>query len=186
LRLAERCVVNTGEATPQHPVNIPYPGRMAGQGTPATALLARQKIDHKLHSYTHDPRHDSYGLEAAQALGVAPERVFKTLLAEVDGALVVGIVPVTAQLDLKALAAAVGGKRAKMADVAAAERATGYVAGGISPLGQRKRLPAVLDTSAESFDTLFCSAGRRGLEMELAPADLVRMLSATVAPIAAG
>ncbi len=157
---------------------------MAGRGTPATALLTRQKVGHTLHSYEHDPRHDSYGLEAAEALGVAPERVFKTLLAEVDGNLVVGIVPVVAQLDLKALAAAVGGKRAKMAEVAAAERATGYVAGGISPLGQRRRLPTVLDASAEMFDTLYCSAGRRGLEMELAPADLTRLLDATVAPIA--
>jgi Cys-tRNA(Pro)/Cys-tRNA(Cys) deacylase len=157
---------------------------VAGQGTPATALLAKQKVDHTLHSYTHDPRHDSYGLEAAEALDVAPERVFKTLLAEVDGALVVGIVPVTGQLDLKALAAAVGGKRAKLAEVAAAERATGYVAGGISPLGQRKRLPTVLDASAEKFDTMFCSAGRRGLEMELAPGDLARLLGATVADIA--
>jgi Cys-tRNA(Pro)/Cys-tRNA(Cys) deacylase len=157
---------------------------MAGRGTPATALLTRQKVNHTLHSYEHDPRHDSYGLEAAEALGVAPERVFKTLLADVDGNLVVGIVPVVAQLDLKALAAAVGGKRAKMADVAAAERATGYVAGGISPLGQRRRLPTVLDASAEAFDTLYCSAGRRGLEMQLAPADLTRLLDATVAPIA--
>jgi Cys-tRNA(Pro)/Cys-tRNA(Cys) deacylase len=157
---------------------------MAGRGTPATALLTSQKVSHTLHSYEHDPRHDSYGLEAAEALGVAPERVFKTLLAEVDGNLVVGIVPVVAQLDLKALAAAVGGKRAKIADVAAAERATGYVAGGISPLGQRRRLPTVLDASAEKFDTLYCSAGRRGLEMELAPGDLTRLLNATVAPIA--
>jgi Cys-tRNA(Pro)/Cys-tRNA(Cys) deacylase len=157
---------------------------MAGRGTPATALLTRQKVSHTLHSYEHDPRHDSYGLEAAEALGVAPERVFKTLLAEVDGNLVVGIVPVVAQLDLKALAAAIGGKRAKMAEVAAAERATGYVAGGISPLGQKRRLPTVLDASAETFGTLYCSAGRRGLEMELAPADLTRLLNATVAQIA--
>ena len=157
---------------------------MAGRGTPATALLTRQKVEHTLHSYEHDPRHDSYGIEAAQALGVPPERVFKTLLTEVDGDLVVGIVPVVAQLDLKALAAAVGGKRAKLAEVASAERATGYVAGGISPLGQRRRLPTVLDTSAETFDTVFCSAGRRGLEVELAPADLARLLDATLAPIA--
>lgn len=177
-------MVNTPEATDKPPWDIPYADRVAGQGTPATALLAKQKITHKLHSYAHDPRHDSYGLEAAEALGVPAERVFKTLLAEVDGTLVVGIVPVTGQLDLKALAAAVGGKRAKMADVAAAERATGYVAGGISPLGQRKRLPTVLDSSAETFDTLFCSAGRRGLEMELAPGDLTRLLNAKVAPIA--
>jgi Cys-tRNA(Pro)/Cys-tRNA(Cys) deacylase len=157
--------------------------RMAGKGTPGTALLTKQHVPHTLHSYEHDPRHASYGLEAAEALGIEPARVFKTLLADVDGSLTVGIVPVTTQLDLKALAAAVRGKKAKMADVAAAERATGYVAGGISPLGQRKRLPTVLDASAEAFDTLFCSAGRRGLEVELAPADLVRLTNAVVAPI---
>jgi Cys-tRNA(Pro)/Cys-tRNA(Cys) deacylase len=157
---------------------------MAGRGTPATALLTRQKVPHTVHSYEHDPRHASYGSEASQALGLAPERVFKTLVAEVDGTLTVGVVPVVAQLDLKALAAAVGGKKAKMADVTAAERATGYVAGGISPLGQRKRLPVVVDASAEAFDTVFCSGGRRGLEIELAPADLVRLASAVVAPIA--
>jgi Cys-tRNA(Pro)/Cys-tRNA(Cys) deacylase len=157
---------------------------MAGKGTPGTALLTRERVPHTLHSYDHDPRAASYGLEAADALGLEPTWVFKTLLAEVDGALTVGIVPVTAQLDLKALAAAVGGKKAKMADVAAAERATGYVAGGISPLGQRKRLRTVLDSSAISLETLYCSAGRRGLEVELAPADLVRLTSAIVAPIA--
>ncbi|WP_447004229.1 Cys-tRNA(Pro) deacylase [Saccharothrix isguenensis] len=156
---------------------------MAGRGTPATALLEKQKVAHTLHAYEHDPRHESYGLEAAEALGVAPERVFKTLVAEVDGKLAVGVVPVTGQLDLKALAAALGGKKAKMADVAAAERATGYVAGGISPLGQKKRLPLVLDSSAEGFDTVHCSAGRRGLEVEIAPEDLVRLTQAVVAPI---
>ncbi len=157
---------------------------MSGQGTPATALLTRQRIPHTVHSYEHDTRNGAYGLEASEALGVVPERVFKTLVAEVDGALTVGVVPVAGQLDLKALAAAVGGKRARMAEIAAAERATGYVAGGISPLGQRKRLPVVVDVSAEQFDTVFCSGGRRGLEIELAPADLVRLASATVAPIA--
>ncbi len=157
---------------------------MAGRGTPATALLDRQKVAHRLHAYEHDPRHESYGLEAAEALGISPERVFKTLVAEVDGRLAVGVVPVTGQLDLKALAAALKGKKAKMADVAAAERATGYVAGGISPLGQKKRLPVVLDASAEAFETVYCSAGRRGLEVELAPADLVRLTQAVVAPIA--
>ncbi|TCO65718.1 Cys-tRNA(Pro) deacylase [Actinocrispum wychmicini] len=157
---------------------------MAGKGTPGTALLAKQRVPHTLHSYEHDPRAASFGLEAAQALELEPARVFKTLLADVDGSLTVGIVPVTAQLDLKALASAVGGKKARMADVAAAERATGYVAGGISPLGQRKRLPTVLDTSAIEFATLFCSAGRRGLEVELAPDDLVRLTNAVVAPIA--
>lgn len=158
---------------------------MAGQGTPATALLARQRVRHTLHSYRHDPRHGSYGLEAAEALGVAAERVFKTLVADVDGELTVGVLPVIAQLDLRALAAAVSGKRARMAEVAVAERATGYVAGGISPLGQRKRLALVLDLSAQSFETIYCSAGRRGLDMELAPADLVRLTGAVVAPICA-
>lgn len=158
---------------------------MAGRGTPATALLDKQKVAYELHAYDHDPRHESYGLEAAEALGISPDRVFKTLVAEVDGKLAVGVVPVTGQLDLKALAAAVGGKKAKMAEVAAAERATGYVAGGISPLGQKKRLPLVLDASAQQFDTIYCSAGRRGLEVEIAPDQLVKLTQAVVAPIAA-
>ncbi|EID55290.1 Cys-tRNA(Pro) deacylase [Saccharomonospora xinjiangensis] len=157
---------------------------MAGKGTPATALLTRRKVAHTVHSYEHDPRESSYGLEAVAALGVAEERVFKTLVAEVDGKLTVGVVPVTGQLNLKALAAAVGGKRARMADVEAAQRATGYVLGGISPLGQRTRLPVVVDASVRRFDTVFCSGGRRGLEIELAPDDLVALTAATVAPIA--
>ena len=159
---------------------------MAGRGTPATALLDKLGIAHSLHSYDHDPRRGSYGLEASEALGVAPERVFKTLVAEVDGALTVGVVPVAGQLDMKALAAAAGGKKAAMAEVAAAERATGYVAGGISPLGHRKRIAVVIDSSAMGHPTMFCSAGRRGLELEIAPDDLVRAASAVVAPIAAG
>lgn len=138
-----------------------------------------------MHSYDHDPRRGSYGLEASDALGITPDRVFKTLVAEVDGALTVGVVPVARQLDLKALAAAAGGKKAAMADVAAAERATGYVAGGISPLGQRRRLPVVVDASALEFPTVFCSGGRRGLEIELAPSELVRAAGATIAVIAA-
>jgi Cys-tRNA(Pro)/Cys-tRNA(Cys) deacylase len=157
---------------------------MAGRGTPATALLAKLGIAHSVHTYDHDPRRGSYGLEASDALGVAPQRVFKTLVAEVDGALTVGVVPVAGQLDLKALAAAAGGKKAVMADVAAAERATGYVAGGISPVGQRKRLPVVIDSSALEFPTVFCSGGRRGLQIELAPADLVKAAGAVVSPIA--
>ncbi|PXY33818.1 Cys-tRNA(Pro) deacylase [Prauserella flavalba] len=157
---------------------------MAGKGTPATALLGKKKIEHTVHTYDHDPRHESYGTEAAEVLGVDPARVFKTLVAEVDGKLTVGVVPVTGQLDLKALAAAVGGKRAKLADAAAAQRATGYVLGGISPLGQRSRLPVVVDESAQRFDTVLCSGGRRGLEIELAPADLVTLTTAIVAPIA--
>jgi Cys-tRNA(Pro)/Cys-tRNA(Cys) deacylase len=157
---------------------------MAGKGTPATALLVKRKVAHTLHSYEHDPRHESYGTEAADALGLDPARVFKTLVAEVDGSLAVGVVPVTGQLDLKKLAAAVGGKKAKLADAGAAQRATGYVLGGISPLGQRGRLPLVLDSTAEGHETVYCSAGRRGLEVELAPGDLIRLTSATVAPIA--
>jgi Cys-tRNA(Pro)/Cys-tRNA(Cys) deacylase len=156
---------------------------VAGRGTPATIALQRAGIPFTLHEYAHDPRHSSYGLEASQALGVPPERVFKTLIAEVDGNLVTGVVPVQGQLDLKALAAAVRGKRAVMAQVTAAERATGYVAGGISPVGQRRRLPVVLDASAMSYPTVFCSGGRRGLEIELTPADLVRAANAVVAAI---
>jgi Cys-tRNA(Pro)/Cys-tRNA(Cys) deacylase len=156
---------------------------VAGRGTAATVALERAGIPFTLHEYAHDPRHESYGLEASQALGVVPGRVFKTLIAEVDGNLAAGVVPVDGQLDLKALAAAVGGKRASMAAVAAAERATGYVAGGISPVGQRRRLPLVLDASAMGWPTVFCSGGRRGLEIELAPADLARAVNATVASI---
>ena len=158
---------------------------MAGRGTPATALLAREGIAHTVHHYQHDPRHESYGLEASDALGVPPGRVFKTLVADVDGRLTVGVVPVARQLDLKALAAAAGGKRAALADLAAAERATGYVAGGISPLGQRKRLPVVIDSAALEFATVFCSGGRRGLEIEVSPGDLVRAAHAVVAAISA-
>ena len=157
---------------------------VAGTGTPATAALARAKVPHTLHPYEHDPRAGSYGLEAAAALGVPPGRLFKTLVATVDGKLAVAVVPVAGSLDLKALAAALGGKRAAMADPAAAERATGYVTGGISPLGHRQRLPVVVDASATGWDTVYASAGRRGLQMELAPADLVRLAAATVAPIA--
>ncbi len=157
---------------------------MAGKGTPATALLAKQKVTHSVHAYHHDPSAGSYGLEAAEALTLDPGRVFKTLVAEVDGALTVGVVPVTGQLNLKALAAAAGGKRARMADPSAAARATGYVLGGISPLGHRSRLPVVIDSSARQWDTVYCSAGRRGLEVELAPDDLIRLTGARVAAIA--
>jgi Cys-tRNA(Pro)/Cys-tRNA(Cys) deacylase len=156
---------------------------VAGKGTPATALLTRQKVEHRLHSYAHGSG-AAYGPEAAELLGLDPARVFKTLVAEVDGALAVGIVPVTSSLDLKALAAALGGRRARMAEVDAAQRATGYVAGGISPLGQRKRMPTVLDESARELPTMFCSAGRRGLEVELAPVDLVRLTGARYGAIA--
>jgi Cys-tRNA(Pro)/Cys-tRNA(Cys) deacylase len=156
---------------------------MAGRGTTATVALERAGIAFTVHEYAHDPRASSYGEEASSLLGVPAERVFKTLIAAVDGNLVAGVVPVGSQLDLKALALAVRGKRAVMAEVAAAERATGYVAGGISPVGQRRRLPVVVDDSAMGFGTVFCSGGRRGLEIELAPADLVRAAGATVANI---
>jgi Cys-tRNA(Pro)/Cys-tRNA(Cys) deacylase len=156
---------------------------VAGRGTPATALLTKLGIKHDVHVYEHDPRRASYGLEASDALGIPPERVFKTLVAEVDGTLTVGVVPVTGQLDLKTLAAAAGGRKARMASPEAAERATGYVVGGISPLGQRKRMPVVIDSAALGFATVFCSGGRRGLEIELAPGDLVRAADALVADI---
>ena len=144
-----------------------------GGGTPATVALDRAGVDYRLHPYDHDPRSASYGLEAASALGVDPARVFKTLLASLDGSLVVGIVPVSGQLDLKALTRALRGSKAVMAEVSVAERVTGYVAGGISPIGQKRPLRTVLDASALDHDTIFVSAGRRGLDLELAPADLV-------------
>ncbi|WP_405612146.1 Cys-tRNA(Pro) deacylase [Streptomyces sp. NBC_00076] len=152
-------------------------------GTPATVALTAAGVSYTVHSYDHDPSHPSYGEEAAEAMGVSPERVFKTLVADVDGALTVAVVPVAGQLDLKALASAVGGKRATMADPALAERTTGYVRGGISPLGQRRKLPTVLDASASAHPTICVSAGRRGLEVELSPADLADLTDAVVAPI---
>jgi Cys-tRNA(Pro)/Cys-tRNA(Cys) deacylase len=155
-------------------------------GTPATVALIAAGIAFREHSYPHDPFAKSFGLEAADALGVEAERVFKTLLAEVDGRLVVGVVPVTRMLDLKALAAAVGGKKGAMADPAVAERRTGYVVGGISPIGQKTAHPTVVDETVELWDTVFVSGGRRGLDLELAPADLVAATGATLAAIAAG
>lgn len=156
-----------------------------GAGTPATVALDRAGIAYQLRGYDHDPRATSYGIEAAVALGVEPARVFKTLLVQVDDrALAVGIVPVDRQLDLKAIAAAVGGKRAAMAQRPVAERTTGYVVGGISPIGQKRALPTVLDSSAQEFDTVLVSGGRRGLDLELSPDDLIRATDARTAPIA--
>jgi Cys-tRNA(Pro)/Cys-tRNA(Cys) deacylase len=151
---------------------------MAGRDTPATRAARAAGITFTVHEYEHDARAASYGLEAVEKLGVDAARVFKTLVADVDGALTVCVVPVERRLDLGAL-----GKRARMADERAAERATGYVLGGISPLGQRRRLPTVVDSSATGHATIHVSAGRRGLELELAPDDLVRLTGARTAPI---
>ena len=163
--------------------------RGGSQGsTQATVALAKLGIPFEARGYAHDPAVTDFGREAAEALGLPAERVFKTLLAEVEGGagagLVVGIVPVSGMLDLKALAVTVGARRAAMADPALAERKTGYVVGGISPIGQRTRLRTVLDDSALGFDTVLVSGGRRGLDIELAPADLVRATDALTAAIA--
>lgn len=158
--------------------------RRASGGTPATVALTGAGVPFTLHPYIHDPRAASYGAEAAQALGVPPDRVLKTLMADLDGRLVVGIVPVDAQLDLKALARTLTGNRAVLAEVRVAERATGYVAGGISPVGQKRPHPTVLDESALGHDTVFVSAGRRGLDLEIAPGDLVQVTGAITAAIA--
>ena len=136
-----------------------------------------------VHTYKHDPTHESYGLEAAERLDLDPATVFKTLVAQIDAKLVVAIVPVERQLDLKALAAALKSKKAQMAPVPDAERATGYVAGGISPLGQKKQLATVIDESAFDHTKIHVSGGRRGLELELSPGDLQRLTRATTAPI---
>lgn len=157
--------------------------KKSGAGTPAIAALTAAGIDHTLHPYEHDPRAESFGLEAATALGVEPARVFKTLMALLDGTLVVGVVPVSGSLDLKALAKALGGAKAVMAPVADAERATGYVAGGISPIGQKRAHRTVVDDSALGFDTVFVSGGRRGLDVELAPDALVAVTRGITATI---
>ncbi|WP_084125921.1 Cys-tRNA(Pro) deacylase [Demequina sp. NBRC 110054] len=157
----------------------------AGGSTPAIHALIEAGVAHGVHEYEHDPSTDlSFGMEAATALGIEPEQVFKTLCAEVDGHLTVGIVPVDGLLDLKALAKAFGAKRAEMADPKHAERATGYVVGGISPLGQRHAHPTALDETAELFDVIYVSGGRRGMDISLAPADLIRLTDAVVADIA--
>jgi len=152
--------------------------------TPATVALDKAGIAFTEHAYDHDPANRDFGNEAATALGLDPEQVFKTLLADLDGALVVAIVPVTGKLDLKALATALGGKKAEMADPAVAQRKTGYILGGISPIGQKNSHPTVLDETAELFDTIYVSGGRRGFDIELAPADLLAITNGTVAAIA--
>jgi Cys-tRNA(Pro)/Cys-tRNA(Cys) deacylase len=156
----------------------------AAGGTPATIALAAAGIRFLPHAYAHDPANTNYGTEAASALGLDPEQVFKTLLAEVDGSLVVAIVPVTGTLDLRALARAMGGKKAVMADPAVAQRKTGYILGGISPVGQKNQHPTVLDETAELYPSIFVSGGRRGFDIELAPADLLSITAGRVAAIA--
>ncbi|MGA8980580.1 MAG: Cys-tRNA(Pro) deacylase [Pedococcus sp.] len=158
--------------------------RGAGAGTPATTALTRLGLSFGVHPYDHDPAAASYGLEAAAALSVPPRQVFKTLLVEGDRGLAVALVPVDRTLDLKSVAAALGVKKVAMADPAVAERSTGYVVGGISPLGQKKALPTVVDRSATDFDLVYVSGGHRGLDLSLSPADLVTATRATVAAIA--
>jgi Cys-tRNA(Pro)/Cys-tRNA(Cys) deacylase len=155
--------------------------------TPAIRAAERARVAHRVLSYAHDPAAPAYGPEAAAALGLDPRQVFKTLVVAAEGgpraALAVAVVPVAAQLDLKAMADALGAKRVSLADPALAERTTGYVVGGISPLGQRKALRTVVDASAMEWPEVFVSAGRRGLEIALAPADLVKLTGAQVAPV---
>lgn len=153
-------------------------------GTPATVALTRAHIPYAVRTYEHDPATVSFGLEAAQALGVEPSRVFKTLLVDTSSGLAVGIVPVDRTLDLKALASALGVKKVVMADPTAAERSSGYVVGGISPVGQKRALPTVLDETVSAHETILVSGGRRGLDLELSPADLITVTRAVTAAIA--
>jgi len=152
--------------------------------TPAVALLKRKKIQFRIHEYCHDTAAESFGLEAAEKLGLPPARVFKTLVVLLSsGDLAVGIIPVSDKLSMKHIAKATGGKKAEMAQPALVERTTGYVLGGVSPLGQKKSLQTIIDESALNWQTIFVSAGKRGLEIELAPGDLKSMLNATFANI---
>ena len=158
--------------------------REASAGTPATTALTRAGIAFEVHPYDHDPAAASYGLEAAAALSVPPGQVFKTLLVQGERGLAVAVVPVDRQLDLKALATALGLKKVAMAQPSDAERSTGYVVGGISPVGQRRLLPTVVDSSARGLERVYVSAGRRGLDISLAPDDLATVVAATFADIA--
>lgn len=153
-------------------------------GTPATKLLTSAGVKFVEHEYEHDPKAASFGLEAAEKLGVDPSQVFKTLIASVDESFVVAIVPVSKQVSLKSLSRALGAKRASMADPVQAARLTGYVVGGISPLGQKRLLATVIDDSASGFETILVSGGRRGFDIELSPNDLANLLSAIFADIA--
>jgi Cys-tRNA(Pro)/Cys-tRNA(Cys) deacylase len=152
--------------------------------TPATAALRAAGIPFTGHAYEHDPANRNFGDEAAAVLGLDPERVFKTLMVDVDGSLAVAVVPITGKLDLGALAAALHGKRATMSDPAVAERRTGYLVGGISPIGQKTAHPTVVDETIELFDTVFVSGGKRGFDIELTPADLIRITNALLGAIA--
>lgn len=155
-----------------------------GPTTPATAALVAAGLPYTAHAYEHDATVHEFGLEAADKLQLDADRVFKTLVTVVDGALAVGVVPVAGKLSLKNLAAALGAKKASMADPAEAERKTGYVVGGISPIGQKTRLPTVIDETAQLFDTIFVSGGRRGFDIELSPDDLVAVTGGIYADIA--
>src|SRR6478609_5573948 len=157
--------------------------RRDASGTPATLALTAAGVSFSQHTYEHDPTARSFGLEAAQVLGLPPEQVFKTLLVDTGTALAVAVVPVAGRLDLKAMAAALGAKRVTMADPVAAQRSSGYVLGGISPIGQKRALPTVVDESAELFDVVYVSGGRRGLDLGLSPADLVLVTGAVLADI---
>lgn len=157
--------------------------KVAAAGTPALVALTAAGVDFTAHPYTHEPSVTQYGLEAAAALEVSPAKVFKTLMVEVDGSLSAAVVPVTGTLDLKAFAASLGKKRAAMAAPALAEKRTGYVLGGISPLGQRHPVPTVIDDSALTHSTILVSGGKRGLDVELSPTDLIRLTGAITGPI---
>lgn len=152
--------------------------------TPAIQLARKNRIEHQIHEYDHDPAHTSYGLEAAEKMNIDPGKVFKTLVVKLDsGQLAVAIVPVARQLSMKLFARATGAKKATMADADEVQRSSGYVLGGVSPIGQKKSLPTVIDASAEDLGSMFVSAGRRGLEIELAPLDLQRLTRASFAEI---
>ena len=154
--------------------------------TPGIKVAQQQGIAHNIHEYSHDPASESYGSEAAEKLGISPQQVFKTLVIQLDGKeLAVAVLPVSKMLSMKLAAKALGAKKAAMADKGDVERSTGYVMGGVSPLGQKKRLRTAIDASALNFDTLYISAGRRGLEIELGPGDLKTLLNATISPLCA-
>lgn len=153
--------------------------------TPAVRALEAAGVEFSIHAFSHDPAAREYGTEAADALGVERDQVFKTLVVLADAAPAVAIVPVSAQLSFKAAGAALGTKRVEMCDTTRAERTTGYVVGGISPFGQRKRLATIIDSTCERYERIYVSGGRRGLDLGVAPADLVRLLDATIAPLTA-